>query len=601
MSGKFANSIIFALACLATALTGMARANTPLPVDEVFRLTVQRGGDDGLQLAWTIQPGNYLYRDKITVTVSGRPVPIMLPPGEIKDDPNFGPSEVYHDHLDLRMDAAMVPATGALRVTYQGCAEQGICYPPVTKAVDLATLAISKVAAGLGGLSLASEAAAVNAPATAAPDAGDTPLPLPSPMDGGLVLMLVSFLGFGLLLSLTPCVFPMIPILTGMLAHSGEKLSAGRGFVLSSAYVVAMALAYAALGLAAAWSGQNLQAALQTPPALGLMAAVFVLLALSMFGLFELRLPSAWTARLSATRPGKAGSITGAAVLGFGSALIVGPCVTPPLAAALLYVAQTGDGARGAAALFALGFGMGLPLIAFGTFGSRILPKSGPWLERVNQVFGVIFLGLALAMISRAVPETYALPLWGVMALGAGVFLGAFDRLSAKSPWMTRLEKTAGLAVAIYGAALIVGFAGGATDPLRPLAFLAREAAVPTVSAPAHVVTTEAGFDAALASALQQGRPVLVSFTADWCTVCKSNERVLTGPALAAPLAGVSLIKIDVTDYSAASRALMARFTVVGPPTMFLIGTEGREITGTRTIGPITADDFAARLGRGGA
>ncbi|WEK50804.1 MAG: protein-disulfide reductase DsbD [Candidatus Kaistia colombiensis] len=475
MPEKLIHRTILAIVCLVALLGGAALAQAPLPVDDAFRLLVRRDADAGLRLEWQIASGHYLYRDKILVAGDKAPA-VATPPGETKDDPNFGPTEIYHDHLTARLGEA--PPSGSLRITYQGCAEDGICYPPVTKALDLATLELSEVETGFG-FGATREVATVTpaslaatgepALATAAPAAPDPT----SLMTGNLAWTLAAFLGFGLLLSLTPCVFPMIPILSGMLARSGESLSARRGFGLSSVYVVAMALAYAALGLVAAWSGQNLQVVLQAPWALGLMAAVFTLLALSMFGLFELQVPARWTGWIAGRTQGRAGSIAGAAALGFGSALIVGPCVTPPLAAALLYVAQTGDGARGAAALFALGLGMGLPLIVFGTFGGRFLPRSGLWLVRVKQAFGLVFLGLAAAMLLRALPEDYALPVWGVGALGVAAFLGAFDALDAATGWGRRLQKSAGLALAIYGATLIVGFAGGATDPLRPLAFLA--------------------------------------------------------------------------------------------------------------------------------
>ena len=228
-------------------------------------------------------------------------------------------------------------------------------------------------------------------------------------MSGSLASVLATFLGFGLLLTFTPCVLPMIPILSGMLARSGGQLSAGRGFALSTTYVLAMAAAYGLLGIAAAWSGQNLQAALQTPWALGAMSLLFVVLALSMFGLFELQLPSSWTSFVSGRTSGMGGSLPGAAALGFTSALIVGPCVTPPLAGALLYVSQSGDMTRGAAALFMLGLGMGLPLIVYGTVGAKALPKSGPWLVRVKQAFGVVFLGVAITMVSRIAPPQVSL------------------------------------------------------------------------------------------------------------------------------------------------------------------------------------------------
>ena len=595
MPGKFTiQRLILALGCLITLMGGLASAQATLSVDEAFRLSAHRDTDASLRLEWQVAPGHYLYRDKIVVAAEA-PLAVATPAGEMKDDPNFGLTEIYHDRVIVPVEGEAARA-GVLRITYQGCSEGGLCYPPVTRSLDPATLELTEVATGLRFGTNAGLTPAIAPPPQ--PDRGGV-APPDSPMMGSLVLTLASFLGFGLLLSLTPCVFPMIPILSGMLARAGERLSARRGFVLSTAYVLAMALAYAVLGLVAAWSGQNLQVVLQSPWALGLMAAIFVGLALSMFGLFELQVPVRWSGWVSGRAQGRAGSIGGAALLGFGSALIVGPCVTPPLAAALLYVAQTGDGARGVAALFALGLGMGLPLIVFGTFGSRVLPKSGPWLVWVKQLFGVVFLGLAAAMVLRALPEEFGLPVWGVGALGAAVFLGAFDRLTGASGWMRRLEKTAGLALAIYGATLIVGFAGGASDPLRPLAFLSAKGSTPTAApSTALVVDSEAAFDQALAAARTAGKPALVSFTADWCTVCKSNDRVFADPAVAAALAGVSFIKADVTHYGEDSRRLMQRFDIVGPPTMFLLGSTGTEIAGSRRIGAISADDLTRPIER---
>lgn len=583
---------------------GVAASQNPPSVDEVFGFKVERAADQALRLDWSIAPGTYLYRDRINAKASGQPIPVSTGPGEKKDDPTFGSTEVYHGTAQALIAAKDVPSSGALSVTYQGCAEQGICYPPVTRTIELATLAMSPTG------SLARSGPALpetwSAPALAAPVGVQPESSTPSAsavLSGGLVPMLAAFLGFGLLLSFTPCVFPMIPILSGILARSGERLSAGRGFALSGAYVLAAALAYAVLGVAAAWSGQNLQSALQTPLVLGLMSLAFVGFALSMFGLHELQLPSAWTNRASNVIPRKGGSVIAAAILGFGSALIVGPCVTPPLAAALIYVAQTGNLIRGATALFALGLGMGLPLLAFGTFGAGLLPRSGLWMVRVKQAFGVVFLGLAISMASRIIPEAAALALWAALAIGAGVFVGAFDALSETSGPMVRLRKTVGIAGVVYGATLLVGFAGGATDPLRPLAFLgARSGGGVSSSVEAKTVSSLEGFEAALAAAREPGKPIFVDFSAAWCVSCKEFDRtVLADPRVRDRLNATSIIRADVTVVDDGSRALMQRLSVIGPPTMlFIASRDGREIDGTRIVGSVSVEDFNRLLDRAG-
>ena len=616
---RFGISSLFAAMMWLVAAFPASAAN-PLPVDQAFKLTAAKDGQH-LTLNWTIQPGNYLYREKIGLRqANGAPVPFTTEDGEQKDDPTFGQTEVYWNHAKAIVDLANVPARGNLIVTYQGCAEDIICYPPQTVSLNTATLAVTDApgAPGLAKLSAALDqmewsnlpAEVESAPAAPA-GTGSQSDTATSAFSGSLAFTLFTFLGFGLLLALTPCVFPMIPILSGMLVRSGEHLSAGRGFVLSTSYVLAMASAYAVIGVVAAWSGQNLQLALQTPIAVGIMSLVFVALALSMFGLFDLQMPATWSARLSSATSGKGGSIGGAAVLGFGSALIVGPCVTPPLAAALLYVAQTSDVMRGGLALFALGLGMGLPLIGFGIFGSRLLPKSGPWLAQIKNIFGYIFLGLAIAMISRALPANLAVGFWALFAIGIGTFIGAFDRLDTSEATPAgalgqRLAKAAGIASVVYGVILLAGFAGGATDPMRPLSFLERSGTGLVAEAKAEkasIVTSSPAFDAALATARTAGKPVLVQFTAEWCTVCKQIERdVLSNPAVRQRLANFSVITADVTDYGDNSRELMKRFSIVGPPTMLVLDpATGGEIGDTRTIGAITVDEFTRKLDHAGA
>nr|WP_246215857.1 protein-disulfide reductase DsbD [Microvirga makkahensis] len=604
---------MFVLAAFVLSSAG-AQAQFKIPsADEAFRLSASKSADGGVILDWAIAPEMYLYRDKVIVSASpgdAQPIPVETSPGIKKDDPTFGATEVYHDAARATVSAGSLAAAGSpqtIHVTYQGCAEKlGICYPPETKAIELATLpaAANQSAAASNGSSPwstvptgPSQAVGTTTSTSAAPLASQAAPQDNVWMSGSLVSVLATFLGFGLLLAFTPCVLPMVPILSGMLARSGGQLSAGRGLALSTTYVLAMAAAYGLLGIAAAWSGQNIQAALQTPWALGAMSVLFVVLALSMFGLFELQLPSSLTSFISGRTSGMGGSLPGAAALGFTSALIVGPCVTPPLAGALLYVSRTGDMARGAAALFMLGLGMGLPLIVYGTIGAKALPRSGPWLVRVNQVFGVVFLGVAVWMLARVVPAQVTLALWAMLAIGAGVFLGAFDPVPSCPA--RRVAKAAGIAAVLYGGTLVVGTAGGATDPLQPLAFLARGSQPePTTELAATQVTTPEQFDAAIRRAQAQGQPILVDFTAEWCVTCKEIDRdVFANPTVQARLKDVAFIKADVTDYNDASRDLMRRFGVVGPPTiLFLDPKTGQEIAPARTIGAVDADGFLQKL-----
>ncbi|MFJ5487158.1 protein-disulfide reductase DsbD family protein, partial [Hansschlegelia beijingensis] len=418
-------------------------------------------------------------------------------------------------------------------------------------------------------------------------------------LDGSLPLVLAAFFGLGLLLSLTPCVYPMVPILAGILARGGAA-SRSAALPTSLSYVLAMAAAYALLGLAAAWSGQNLQAALQTPVATGAAAILFAALALSMLGAFDLQVPQALAQRLSGASSGLGGRVLGPAALGFVSALIVGPCATPPLAAALLYVTQTGDVARGSAALFALGLGMGAPLLAVGAFGARILPKSGPWMVRVKQLFGVAFLAIAISMAARALPAQAAMLLWGAALITIGVFAGAWDRLGPHSPPLSRVFKAAGLVVSVWGASLIVGAAAGGDDPRRPLAALA--AASPAADQPSevrNVVSTPAEYDRVLQMARDAGRPAVVTFTADWCPTCKANDRALDrDPEIRALLAHFAAVTVDVTSMSPDVRALMSRENVVGPPTLLVRDRQGSERLSARLVGSIDVDVLGEELKR---
>ena len=567
--------------------SAQAAGPTLLPAEQAFILSAERSSE-GILLRWTIAPATYLYREHIAVhSADGETVRIATPSGTMKDDPNFGPVEIYRDGASATIGAAAVAATEPLTVSFQGCTDGGLCYPPVHRSLDVRTLSV-----GAGATPVIVEPPRQG---DATSDIGDGSALLRS---GSLGWTMLAFLGFGLLLSLTPCVYPMVPILVGILAGP-ESAAPGwkRGLVLSGAYVFAMASAYAVLGVAAAWSGVNLQAVLQAPWALGLMAAILLVLALGMFGAFELTLPSFAAGQGGA---GDAGAgILRAAGLGFGAALIVGPCVTPPLAAALIYIAQSGDAALGAAALFALGLGMGLPLILVGTFGAHLLPRSGVWLVKVRQLFGFVMVGAAIVLITRVVPGQVTLLLWAGLALALGVFLGAFDRLAPRHGLRPRMIKAAGLLAVIHGGALVVGASAGGHDPLRPLAgVLSSGGAAPRATTDVAATVTS---PVELASAIAAGpanRPVLVQFTADWCTVCKDIERdVLTDAAVRATLANFLVIKADVTRDAEGTRALMRQLQVVGPPTLLVLDAgSGRERPAARVTGMTSPEAFLAKL-----
>lgn len=568
----------------------------PPPADQVFHLAAKNGNAGEIIIDWSIAPGAYLYRDSLTAASDGRDLGLTTPKAETKDDPNFGPVEIYHH--DVVATLSKPPATGTITLQARGCAEQGICYPIVEKTLDVATLAISGDD---------TDAPAQSVGTSAQPLWAEAPPSLPPQnegrlarlMQGDTLPMLLAFLGFGILLAFTPCVFPMLPILSGLILGTNGRQSLRRSLALSASYVLAAAAAYGMIGLVAGWTGSNLQLSLQSPAVLIVSALLFAILALSMFGLFEIRLPTRWQ---RVHRPNRArGTILGAAALGFGSALVVSPCVTPPLAAAILYAGQTGDAIKGGAALFALGVGMGLPLVAFALFGVSVLPRAGAWLTAVRPVFGVIFLGIAILIVSRLIDAQVALALWGTLAIGSGIFLGAFDRHGSGAGSFVRLRQTTGVICCLYGALLIIGASAGADDPFKPLGFLAhaRETASVATARPEIRVSSLADLSAALASE-PSSHPTVLSFTANWCTSCKSNEAVMRDPAVRTKLEALGVIDADITEANDATRKLMARYAVVGPPTLLLVDHNGHEIAGSRLTGPLTPDTLSATLAKTG-
>lgn len=600
----FVTVLMTALAAVSTIPASAQVISTgamPLPVDQAFRLSAARQDDGSVKIQWRIAPGYYLYEDKFGFSqgASDLAVPELQGNGQSKDDPTFGPSTVFHDHV-----AAVVPldpsASGPLEVRYQGCQDNGICYPPIVRNVDATTLAVTDpVQRAPTTLATDWTAPASAAPASGIAIAADDGGMIGSLLkDGGVLMVLGSFMLFGMLLAFTPCVFPMYPILAGAIARQGESVTPLRGFILSLAYVVAMATAFGLLGVVAAWSGQNLQMTLQSPLAISAVSILFLVLALSMFGLFELQLPSAWVNAIGGLGRGNRGSLASAGLLGFTSALIVGPCVTAPLAGALIYIAQTGDVTLGAASLFALGLGKGIPLIAFGTLGPQALPKAGAWMTAVRQAFGFVFVATAIWMVSRLLPAEAGLALWALFAIGLAVWLGAFDTLDSDASGRLRTAKAAGLAVALYGIVLGLGAASGGDDPLRPLGNLVAQRGDGAVEELAfRTAGTPAELQAQLAAG--GGKPSLLYVTADWCVTCAVIDRsVFPDPTVQAGLGRFNLIKLDVSGNTPEQRQIMQSLQVVGPPTMIFVDAKGREVAGTRLVGDVTKTTLQASAAR---
>ncbi|WP_029057590.1 protein-disulfide reductase DsbD [Stappia stellulata] len=606
---------LLALVLLPSAGPAGAAPAAPLPVSEAFELDVARDADGALVFSWDIAPGYYLYRDHISAQRDETPLPLSTPPGTPKDDPVFGPTQVYTGAATARLET---PVFGTLELTFQGCQDDGICYAPETRHVDAQTLEVSAPAGpgGPGALGTGPEiawtvggetaVAPVEAVPGTAPGAGSGPADAGFELAasgglvegllerGGVLLVLASFPLFGLLLAFTPCVFPMYPILAGALAREGDKLTARRGFVLSSIYVLSLSTAFGLLGAAAGWSGQNLQLVLQSPITSGILAALFAVLALSMFGLFELQLPGSWTNWVAARTGGlggSGGSKRSTALLGFSSALIVGPCVTVPLAGALLYIAQTADVGLGAAALFGLGLGKGLPLIVMGTLGGQALPRAGAWMEGVKQIFGFGFLATAIWTVAPLLPSGVDLALWAALLIAVASFAVSVPLTNTTA--LASMRAVGGLAL-VYGVILLIGASAGGTDPLKPLAPLAQRGGSAGSGEGRELRFAATGsisdLQARLASANGE-RSTMVYFTADWCVTCRVIERsVFPDPQVRQSLGDFQLVKADLTDFNAENSALMKAMRVAGPPTMIFFDGAGREAADTRLVGSVTVD-----------
>jgi thioredoxin:protein disulfide reductase len=558
-----------------------------LPPEQAFRTTAVKR-DGGVALDWRIAPGYYLYREQFAVLADGTPLPATFPAGTLIHDEFFGDVEVLHGAANTWVE---VPAgVDTLQVRYQGCAEDGICYPPATWTVTLASLAPGAAATA------APSASSIPAAARDAPvSESDRLAALIS--GGALPAVLGVFFGFGLLLAFTPCVLPMVPILSGLIVGQGPDVTPRRAFTLSAIFVLAMALTYTIAGVVVAMLGHNLQATFQHPAVLIGFSIVFVALALAMFGFYELQLPAGLQTRMAAlSNRQQSGTWIGAGAMGVFSALIVGPCVAAPLAAALIVIGATGDPVRGGAALFALSLGMGAPLLAFGASAGKLLPKAGAWMATIKNLFGILLLGVAIWMLERIMPPAGALALWAGLFFLAAVFLGALDPLAADAPPGRRIAKGLGLMGLLYGAVLLVGAAAGGGSLWQPLAGIgvAHTSAQPAASAEFRIVKSVAELERELRQAGAAGRGAMLDFYADWCVDCKRMERyTFPESSVQAALSGAVLLKADVTANDDDDRELMNRFGIYGPPAILFFGTDGDELRAHRVIGYLPAARFA--------
>ena len=566
------------------------RGQDLLEPEKAFRFSA-RAVDGAVEVRFAIAKGYYLYRERFRFAAEGNPGvrlgQAQMPRGIPHKDEFFGSVETYREQV-----AILIPVEGSgrfdLKVTSQGCADAGVCYVPMD---SKATLQVA--AAELSGRTSGPAAGAASGASRFSIFAADTDIV--RLFEGNVVLVLASFLAFGLLLTFTPCVLPMIPILSSIIAGEGRELNKMHALALSLAYVLGMALAYAVAGVAAGFSGTLIAAALQNVWVLVAFALVFVALALSMFGFYELRLPGFIHHRLhGAHRSLKGGRIASVAAMGVLSAVIVSPCVAAPLAGALLYISQTRDVVLGGAALFTMALGMGIPLIVVGVSEGALLPKAGPWMHGVRQFFGVVLLAVALWIASPALPVGAQMLGWAALLIGSGVFLRAIDPLPAGASGWWRLWKGVGVIALVLGVAMLVGLLAGGRDPLRPLAGLVGEgqAEMPAMR------WTRVGSLAELDSELQAaGRPVMLDFYADWCVSCKEMERfTFSDTRVRRELERMRVLQADVTANSEAHRALLKRFSLFGPPGIIFFDAQGREIPGLRVIGYQGPDRFLRTL-----
>jgi len=564
-----------------------------LPAEQAFQFFTEVKDAKTLHVNWVIAQGYYLYREKIKLElVNAQGIQLgtfTIPHGNPKQDEAFGTVEIFHEALDFDVPLNRLgesAETIILKAGFQGCADRGVCYPPMTKSVNLELPA--------GQLSRQAIETSVTPPELSEQDQI-----VQSLHHDSFGVVLLSFFGFGLLLAMTPCIFPMIPILSGIIVGHGNRITTARAFFLSFSYVVASAFTYTLFGVLAALFGGNLQTTFQQPWIIGLFSGVFVLLSLSMFGFYDLELPNSLKTKLhNSSVKHQDGSLWGAAIMGALSSLIVGPCVAAPLAGALIFIGQSGNAFLGGSALFAMGMGMGVPLLLLGASAGKLLPKAGSWLYSTKAVFGVIMLGVAVWMLSRILPPSVPILLWAILLILPAIYLNALEPLPLNSSGWSKLWKGIGLMMLAYGLILLIGFSMGNENPLKPLKGIAGNKSQALEESPVFEhVPNLASLEARIRQANQNHQVVMVDFYADWCISCKEMEAyTFTDPRVKKVLSTYKLLQLDVTKDSDEDKALLARFNLIGPPAILFFSGSEQEDAAHRVIGYQDAETFLKTL-----
>ena len=560
--------------------------------DEAFKPHVQLNDKMQIEASVEIAPEIYLYTEKLTLILKdsdGVSIENIIKPEAVEHHEEMVYLQTPNFIVNLQKNTNVTGIKNiTFEISYQGCSNQGICYEPLSKtynlSVETSKLSTSSSKPQMKKLNLLKQPPVVV-------EKSETDAIADTIKDGNILIILLTFLGFGFLLSLTPCVFPMIPIISGVIISQGKDITTKKALALSVVYVLAMAVAYTIAGVLAGLFGANLQAALQTPWVIYSFSGVFVALAFSMFGFYELKLPNALVSKVSST--GSGGSYAGVAVMGFLSALIVGPCVAAPLAGALVYIGQTGDAVLGGMALFAMSIGMGIPLIAIGVSAGKFMPKPGIWMTMVSAIFGVMMLAVAIWMLERVVDEYVTMLLYAILGIGFAIYLGALEKGGHV------FKKSIAIVLFVYSLTLLIGVLGGSKSMAKPLEFLKPQAVTSMIQTPLHVeftkVTSIAQLDAQLAQ--NKGKKIMLDFSANWCTACKELEEVtFSNLHVQKKMGEFVLIQADITDNSDENKALSQKYGVFGPPAILFFKEDGSLQKPKTIIGFVEPDEFLTHL-----